>query len=178
MWTWRRRRAAPLISRFCSEGPVYVVYTYQPRQRLGALHGLATGEPYSAWWFDPRTGTRFAIADDIAADTEGKWLLPSPPSHDDWVLLLRRGRASAEDMATPSLSELSTIYNTDWPVVVFPSASATDLDNGYHPDETPYQLTEHACLSPGKAAKISLRSQESRCDSASHFGVGHSTHSG
>ena len=45
-------------------------------------------------------------------------------------------------MATPPLSELSTIYTTEWPVVVFPSASATDLDNGYHPDETIDEVTD------------------------------------
>ena len=159
-----------------SEGNrVYVVYTYRPRRRLGTLHGLATKEPYSAWWFDPRTGTRYAIGNDIAADNEGKWLLPSPPSHDDWVLLLRRGRASAEDMATPSLSELSTIYSTEWPLVMHPSASATDFGNGYHPDETIDGVTDaawngwsaragehlqHTCEEPTAISRIVVHTQK------------------
>lgn len=122
---------------------LYVVYAYGRHQRQGTLHGLAAGEVYSAWWFDPRRGTRYPIANDIVPADEGKWTLPLKPSPDDWVLLLRRGRDPDEDIAGPPLPDGYGPGAGDLPLFAFTSASATDFKNGYHPDETVDGIAEH-----------------------------------
>ena len=122
---------------------VYVLYTYGRRRHTGRLCGLAQKEPYSAWWFDPRTGTRHPIANDITTD-DGTWALPRKPSGDDWVLLLRRGRAGAEEMAGDPVAEEAAVTQGNVALFALASASGTDTANGYEPKQAVDGLADHS----------------------------------
>jgi hypothetical protein len=48
---------------------------------------LEPDRPYSAWWFDPRTGAEVEVGT-IRADTAGAWEVPLTPEMKDYVLAL------------------------------------------------------------------------------------------
>ncbi len=105
-----------------------VVYAYGPGLRLGELRGLDPAASYAAWWHDPRTGTGYRIADGIDAEG-GVWSPPLKPSPEDWVLVVRQGRAPDLARSTADLPA----YTGNLALMATATATATDEKNGYRP---------------------------------------------
>jgi len=122
---------------------VYVVYAYGRWRQLGGLCGLAKDHPYSAWWFDPRTGLRHPIANGITTD-DGNWPLPRKPTGEDWVLLLRQGHATAEEMVGDPAPEQVVDAKGNLALFARATASKTDTANGYAPKQAVDGLADHS----------------------------------
>jgi hypothetical protein len=72
-----------------SEGnTTYVVYFFSSGNSTGTLKGMASGIPYEASWFNPRTGVYTDLGG--ITPTAGQWTAPVRPSSDDWVLLVKQ----------------------------------------------------------------------------------------
>jgi len=122
---------------------VYVLYAYGRQRRLGHLSGLAPQQPYAAWWFDPRTGIRYPIANDIMS-ADGIWALPRKPSGDDWVLHLRQGRATAAEMAGDPIPVEVARPAGNVAFFAIATASGTDTANGYAPEQAIDGISDHS----------------------------------
>lgn len=55
----------------------------------GLLQRLTAASGYAALWFDPRTGEQVAV-EHVSVDGAGRWIVPAPPSREDWVLTVER----------------------------------------------------------------------------------------
>jgi hypothetical protein len=59
----------------------------------GEMHLHALGDAsWTAYFFDPKTGTRYPFA--VQADAQGTMALPKPPILQDWVVVLARADAA------------------------------------------------------------------------------------
>jgi len=70
-------------------GEVRVIYMYGPNwsdTRL-TVKALTAGAPYTAFFWDPRTGAEHPLGTILAAD-DGTWAIPVQPEASDWVLVL------------------------------------------------------------------------------------------
>ena len=66
---------------------VYVVYFAGSGNGTGTLKAMAQGTPYTAAWFNPRTGVYTQLGT-ITPSGEGQWIVPTRPTSEDWVLLV------------------------------------------------------------------------------------------
>ncbi len=85
----RTKRDTPYVAGI--EGKLYVLYFYGPVYPWDTRYRLRTLNPdsvYEAFFWDPRTARRHPL-DAVTATEKGEWEIPSLPTFEDWVLVLR-----------------------------------------------------------------------------------------
>lgn len=93
----------------------YVVYFFGSGTGAGTLKGMASGIPYDASWFNPRTGVYTDIGG--ITPTAGQWTAPPKPDNNDWILLVKPNLStifpspSNGAAASASLAQLSWTGN-------------------------------------------------------------------
>ena len=76
-----------------------LVFVYLPKRGIYdwsgfTVKGLTPGMNYTAFFFDPAAGRRFAKGTITTPD--GSWKTPKVPSPQDWVLVLERVKPEGE----------------------------------------------------------------------------------
>jgi hypothetical protein len=93
----------------------YVVYFFGSASGTGTLNGMASGIPYEASWFNPRTGVYTDFGG--ISPSAGQWTVPATPDNNDWVLLVKQNPSAifpspANGAAvSPSLSQVTWAGN-------------------------------------------------------------------
>ena len=85
---------------------VVVVYFYRGQPFSGTLKHLQNG-PYTARWFDPRSGTYTTISPAVVP-RGGVWNTPPSPDDGDWVLLLTANKPTTNKPIPSRWSEVRT----------------------------------------------------------------------
>ena len=80
---------------FCGGIPGEVRFVYRPKGKIydwkgPVVEGIEADVPYSAFYFDPVRGRRFALGPVVAP--KGEFRAPRLPAPQDWVLVLERAR--------------------------------------------------------------------------------------
>jgi hypothetical protein len=69
-------------------GEVRVIFI-PPAWNAPTLKGLEPGVPYSAFYFDPKSGKPHDLGE-VKQDSSGAWPAPLTPTYADWVLVLEK----------------------------------------------------------------------------------------
>jgi len=117
----------------------YVVYFFGDGNATGTLKGMATGIPYEASWYNPRSGVATSLGG--ITPSAGQWTVSVRPTSDDWVLLVKQNPSATVlspgngVTVSPSVSQLSWTADGSPPnlsyQVYFGTAAMYDIEQAH-----------------------------------------------
>jgi len=90
------------------DGTQLAYFSEGPSESPGSLLALDGSGSYTAWWFDPRTGDYHVAANEIRPD-RGRWQVPSAPTTEDWVLIVRPTSLGSPPLVVKAVAGETTI---------------------------------------------------------------------
>lgn len=99
----------------CDEWRAYVAF-FDGGRGTGTLL-FNPNAKYTAKWYNPRTGIYTLISDNLVPEASGRWVIPSTPDTEDWVLLAKANDKTVApppvNLATISRKPLEGCWNFD-----------------------------------------------------------------